>query len=175
MRGNSFKWDLFLVRMAVVIVTGTPGSGKTEVARFLSKTLGFVHVNVNRLIRSRNLWSSYDKKRRCYVVDKKKLVRMMLAEIKKHHDVIFDSHMSHYLPKKYVDVCIVTTCEIAELKTRLQRRRYSALKVRENLEAEIFQLCLTEAQEQKHKIISLDTTKGFDKKKLLRKVRSWIS
>ena len=72
--------------MAVVIVTGTPGSGKTEVARFLSKTLGFVHVNVNRLIRSRNLWSSYDKKRRCYVVDKKKLVRMMLAEIKKHQN-----------------------------------------------------------------------------------------
>lgn len=160
--------------MTVIIVTGTPGSGKTEVARFLSETLDFVYINVNRAIRSRKLWSSYDKKRRCYVVDKRKLVRMMVNELGKHPDIVFDSHMSHYLPKKYVDVCIVTSCDIAVLKRRLQRRRYSAAKVRENLEAEIFQLCLTEAQEQKHKIISLDTTRGFNKKLLLKKVRSWI-
>ena len=37
-------------------------------------------------------------------------------------------------------------------------------KVRENLDAEIFDICLNEAKENKHKIIVLDTTKGIKTK-----------
>ena len=164
----------------VIIVTGTPGTGKTKVARFLSKALrydyvNYDYVNVYRLIQSGKLWTAYDKKRRCYVVDKKKLVRALVKEIKRNPDVILDSHMSHYLPKKYVDLCIVTHCDIVVLKKRLEKRKYSQLKIRENLDAEIFQTCLTEAQELGHQIIEVDTTKTFDKKKLLTKVKAWIS
>lgn len=160
--------------MTVIIVTGTPGSGKTIVARFLSTALGFAYVDVHQMIHAQKLWSSYDLKRKCYVVNKKKLVKAMAHEMKKHDNSVFDSHMSQYLPNKYVDVCVVTCCAIATLKKRLMQRKYSALKLRENLDAEIFQTCLTEAQEQKHRIIEIDTTHGFDKQELLKKVRQWI-
>ena len=159
----------------VIIVTGTPGTGKTKIARFLSKALRYTFVDVHSLLRSKKLWSSYDKQRKCYVVDKKKLVKRLLAEVKKNKESIFDSHMSHNLPKKYVELCIVTHCDITLLKKRLEQRKYSRLKTRENLDAEIFQTCLTEAQELGHQIIEVDTTKTFDKKKLLKEVRKWIS
>ena len=194
----------------VIIGTGTPGTGKTKVARFLSKALRYTYVDVHSLLRSKKLWSSYDNRRKCYVVDKTKLVKMLLKKVKtsefstksvtgelhkktltvlKNHShakrrmvvfdkskkVVIDSHLSHYLPKKYVELCIVTHCDIVVLKKRLEKRKYSQLKIRENLDAEIFQTCLTEAQEQRHTILEVDTTKTFDKKKLLTKVKAWIS
>ena len=38
------------------------------------------------------------------------------------------------------------------LKKRLERRKYNKLKIQENLECEIFDVCLNEARELKHKI-----------------------
>jgi len=77
----------------------------------------------------------------------------------KNNNIIIDSHLSHYLPKKYVDLCIVIKCDIKELKKRLEKRKYSKIKIRENLDSEIFDICLVEAKENKHKIIIVDTTK----------------
>jgi|TARA_B100001964_G_C14249320_1_gene609067 adenylate kinase len=75
--------------------------------------------------------------------------------------IIIDSHLSHYLPKKYVDLCIVTKCNLKVLKNRLKKKKYSKDKIRENLDTEIFDVCLNEAKENRHKIIVMDTTKGI--------------
>ncbi len=69
-----------------------------------------------------------------------------------------DSHISHYLPPKMVNVCIVLTCSnLKVLKKRLQRRKYLQHKIRENLDAELFQVCLMEAREQGHLPLVFDT------------------
>ena len=39
--------------------------------------------------------------------------------------LIIESHMSHFLPRKYVDYCFVTKCDIKELSTRLGKKGYS--------------------------------------------------
>lgn len=70
-------------------------------------------------------------------------------------DVIIDSHLSHYLPKKNVDLVIVTRCDIAMLKKRLQKRGYSAKKIKDNIESEIFNVCGDEAQEIGHKLVEI--------------------
>ena len=46
--------------------------------------------------------------------------------------------------------------------------------MRENLDAEIFDVCLNEAKENKHKVIVVDTTKGINMKKILNKIKSLI-
>ena len=84
--------------------------------------------------------------------------------------IIIDSHLSHYLPKKYVDLCIVAKCNIKELKRRLERRGYDKNKVRGNLDAEIFDVCLSEAKEMKHKVFTIDTTYGINPNKLINKI-----
>ena len=44
------------------------------------------------------------------------------------------------------------------MKKRLELRKYNKNKIRENLNAEIFDLCHIEALENKHKVIVVDTT-----------------
>jgi len=58
--------------------------------------------------------------------------------------VVFDSHLSHYLPRKYVDLCIVTKTNTKKLYDRLKRRKYPKSKIDENMEAEIMQIILEE-------------------------------
>ena len=56
--------------------------------------------------------------------------------------------MSHHLPKSLVDLCIVTVCNLKILQERLEKRRYGKKKIRENLDAEIFGVCVEEAKAQ---------------------------
>ena len=85
----------------------------------------------------------------------------ILIEIieKSKKDLVIDSHLSHYLPKKYVDLCVVTKCDLKVLKKRLEKRKYSKEKIRENLDVEIFDICLNEAKEKGHKVKVVDTSK----------------
>ncbi|MDO8655853.1 MAG: AAA family ATPase, partial [Nanoarchaeota archaeon] len=89
--------------------------------------------------------------------------------------LIIDSHISHLLPSKIVDLCIVLTCShLKVLQKRLQQRKYSQSKIRENLDAEIFQICLMEAREMRHKIIIFDTSKD-EIQKIISKIKNTIS
>jgi adenylate kinase len=141
-----------------IVVTGTPGTGKTTLAKALAKKHKLAYIDVSKLIKEKRIYDSYDRKRKCFVVDTKKLNRELIKIIKKNNKVVIDSHLSHYLPKKHVDLCIVVRCRnLKELKKRLIKRGYSSEKVRENLYAEIFDTCLSEAQEAGHKVIAVDT------------------
>lgn len=144
----------------IIIITGTPGTGKTTLAKALANKLKITYLDVNKIIEKYKLKESYDKKRQTYVVDEKKLNKILIQKIKEYKDLIIDSHLSHYLPKKHIDICIVTKTDLKELKKRLEKRKYSRSKVKENLDAEIFEICHTEAQDQGHTIILVDTSKN---------------
>ncbi len=159
-------------RIITILVTGTPGTGKTTLAKKLSLLLSYTYFDVGLFVKKAHLYSSYDRKRRTYVVDEAKLARKLIkvrtAALKNasrapktaKKGVIFDSHLSHYLAPKYADLCIVTCCSLKTLEQRLQRKGYATAKVRENLDAEIFEICLTEAREFGHKVVVFDTTKA---------------
>jgi len=156
----------------VIIVTGTPGTGKTTVAKKLAKPLGCRYVDVNQVIAHHKLSEGYDRKRKCKIIDTKKLNLTLIKLIKASKEgLVIDSHLSHFLPNKYVDTCIVTRCKLKTLKRRLTRRGYDKDKIKENLESEIFEVCLIEAKENKHKIIELNTDKKIDYKKLIKKLK----
>jgi len=153
--------------MKVIIITGAVGTGKTTLAKKLSEKLKFKHIDVNRVVTEYNLTESYDKKRRCKVVDTKELNKALIDKIRwakkdLEKGIIIDSHLSHHLPKRYVDLCIVTKCDLKVLEKRLKKREYSKDKVRENMDCEIFNVCLNEAKEAKHNTLVVDTTKGIN-------------
>ena len=148
--------------MKVIIVTGSVGSGKSYISKKLAKIKNYKYIDVNKLITKNKLSSGYDKKRKSKIVDVKKLNMFLINLIKNSKEnLIIDSHLSHFLPSKYVDLCIITKCDVKILKKRLEKRVYSREKVRENLDVEILDVCLNEARENKHKIKVIDTTKGF--------------
>ena len=140
--------------MEVIIVSGTPGTGKTTVARKLAKDKGFLYVDVNKVIEKDKLSEGYDEEKDTKIIDTKKLNKALVKIIKKSKEkgLVIDSHLSHYLPKRYVDKCIITKCSLKELKKRLEKRGYLKEKVRENLDAEIFDTCRIEALEAGHEV-----------------------
>ena len=136
----------------VIVVTGTPGTGKTTVAKKIAKLLGYRYVDVNQVITHHKLSEGYDRKRKCKIIDTKRLNLILIKLITASKEgLVIDSHLSHFLPKKYVDICIVTRCKLKTLKRRLSKRGYDKNKVQENLESEIFEICLTEAKENEIK------------------------
>ncbi len=146
----------------IICISGTPGTGKTTIAKIISKKLKIKYLDVKKLIKDKKIYDSYDKTDKAYVVDTKKLNKELVLLIKKEKNLVIDSLLSHYLPKKYVDLCIITKCELKELNKRLEKRKYSKEKVRENLDAEIFDICLNEAKENGHNIFVIWTTKGIN-------------
>lgn len=159
--------------MKTIAVTGSVGSGKTKVSKKLAKKLNYGYIDVNRLIQKNKLSSGYDRKRKCKIIDIKKLNNFLINLIKKSkQNLIIDSHLSHYSPRECVDLCIVTKCDLKVLKKRLEKRKYNEAKIRENLDCEIFDVCLNEAKEAKHKILVIDTTKGINISEISKKVLS---
>jgi adenylate kinase len=148
-----------LNKMKAIVVSGTPGTGKTGISKLISRKLEYKYVDVKKLIKKNKLSDGYDNEKKCEIVDAKKLSRFLVKFIKKsNQNLIIDSHLAHYLPKKYVDMCIITKCNLKELKKRLEKRKYSREKIRENLDSEIFEICVNEAAEKGHSVIILDTT-----------------
>ena len=140
----------------VTIVTGTPATGKTTIAKKLAKKQQACYIDVNKIIKEHKLDKQYSKKWESYLVDVDKLNKILLQIINDHRKIqqpiIIDSHLSHYLPSKYVDLCIVTKCSLKKLQQRLRKRKYSAKKIRENMDAEILDVCLLEAIVNKQKV-----------------------
>ena len=144
--------------MKVIIISGTPGTGKTTTAKKLAREKNYEYIDVAKLIKENKLSSGYDKKRKTNIIDVKKLNKFLInltniyKKDKKVKGMIIDSHLSHYLPPKYVDLCIITKCNLKTLQKRLKKKHYHKEKIRENLDAEIFDICLYEAKELGHKI-----------------------
>lgn len=141
---------------SVMIVTGTPGTGKTTLAKRISKKYGHEYIDVTGIIKKQGLADCYDKKRKTWVVDEKKLARLLEKIItlarKQGEKLVIDSHMSHYINPKLVDLCIVTKCGLKELEKRLKKKGYGKAKVEENIESEVFDICYFEAIERGHKV-----------------------
>ena len=151
----------------IIVVSGTPGTGKTTLSKKLAQKLKYGYVDVAKLIKENNLPESYDKKRKCDIIDIKKLNKLLIQIIKNKKNLIIDSHLSHHIPKKYIDLCIITKCDLKQLEKRLKNKKYNKAKIRENLDCEIFDICLNEARQAKHKVAVIDTTDKINLKKIV--------
>ncbi len=140
--------------MKVIVVSGTPGTGKTTIARRIANVHRYKYVDGNAVIRRFHLAEGFDKALRTKIVDPKRFVRSLIGYINASREkgLVIDSHLSHELPSRYVDECIITKTSILKLRDRLRKRGYPKRKIEENVDAENLDVCLNEAREQKHKI-----------------------
>jgi adenylate kinase len=139
----------------IIAITGTPGCGKSTVSKALNKKLKYILVDLNKAIKENKVYSGYDRKRKSYIVDIKKLSKFF-KKIKKGN-MIIDSHLSHYLP---MDIVIVLRCQPKELDRRMKTKKWGKEKRRENFEAELIGLISYEARQCNKKVYDIDTTDG---------------
>ncbi len=157
-------------RKILITITGSPGVGKSTLAKILVKKLGFDRLDLHHYYK--RISTGYNRPKQSYEINYQKFEKLVKEKLKESkRGLIIDSHISHLLPKRLVDVCIVLICsDLKKLEKRLKARKYSKKKIRENLDAEIFQICLIEAKERKHKVLMFDTAKGMDKNKIVSEV-----
>ena len=135
------------------IVTGTPGTGKTTFAKEFAKEKRFTYVDGKQIIAKNNLEEEYVEEKQTATVDEQEFAKVCEDIIQKsEQSLVIDSHLSQFINPKFVEKCFVTMCDISVLKKRLEERGYLADKVRDNLDAEIFQECKLEAEELGHKV-----------------------
>jgi len=145
-----------------IALTGTPGTGKTAVARIL-RSLGENVLDLNDIAFSNGLLGPYDRRRRTREVDLKGL-RRLIGRIHPGKGRLFlEGHYSHLLP---VDRAVVLRCAPATLRRRLSRRGYPRSKVRENSLAEALDEITVEAVARlgKGRVIEIETTRSSAKR-----------
>jgi adenylate kinase len=97
------------------------------------------------------------------LVNKQLTTAKLLSQFPKNSKgIIIDSHLSHYFKSDY---CIIVRADIKTLNKRLKQRKYSKNKIKNNVEAEIFQVCLDEARKLKRKIIIIENENSSIKSK----------
>jgi adenylate kinase len=143
--------------MKVIVVTGSAGTGKTTYAKKLSKEKKYLYFDIGIFVKKYKIYDSYDRSLKTYIVNVDELVEILIDLIKGFREegwkgVVFDGHLSHYLPSKFVDVVFVVRCDVKTLRKRLIKRKYSKKKIEENIEAEIMETCLIEAKDLGHKV-----------------------
>ena len=140
----------------IVAVTGTPGTGKTEVAKALAKRMGWWYVSLNELAEEEGLYKGYDSERMCKIVDLERMKEEVHILGISHKNIVLDAHYSHEMP---CDVVIVLRTELGELRKRMVKKKWKVGKIKENLEAEAMDICKQEALELNKNTYEFDTTK----------------
>ncbi len=134
-----------------IAVTGTPGTGKTTVAKKLAERISVDYVSINDFARKRDCIISHDEERDSDIVDVKKL----REEMKSTDNCILDGHLSHFMDSEMV---FVLRCKPSSLKKRLEDKGWKEEKVAENVDAEITGIIEREARNSNEEVYSVDTT-----------------
>lgn len=150
-----------------ILITGTPASGKTSIAKELSFLLKTKYVDVKEIIKNNpGTIEGIEEEEMIIKPALKKILEKNLFE-----SCVFETHLIEYCPK--ADITIILRTKPSVLKKRMTKRGYSLKKIRDNLEVEIIDY-FTQLVNSK-KVIEFDSSKGSAKnnaKKILRLINS---
>lgn len=147
--------------MGIILVSGTPGTGKTTLASRLAKHMRYRFIDIGRLAEAENIYLRVDSKRNTKIIDEGRLAVRLEQQAKVHKGrLVMSSHYAEIVNPKLVRKVIVLRTHPEELKKRLSERGWSAAKIQENMEAEIVGVCSSNvlARYPRDKIYEIDTT-----------------
>eukprot|EP00978_Attheya_sp_CCMP212_P015471 scaffold39928_cov45-Attheya_sp.AAC.3 len=156
-----------------ILITGTPGTGKTITASLLAVRIldvtfqarhnfklglptiltaekaGMTHLSVGDLIKEHKCWDGRDEALDSYILDEDKLLDLMepMMEEAAAVGVVADYHSVEFFPERWFDLVVVLRTNTNVLFDRLTERGYNETKRTENMTCEIMQVILEEARE----------------------------
>ena len=139
--------------MKVIVITGTPGTGKTTIARRLHRQIkGSRLVSANEIIKKGKFYR-YVSSDGAKVADMQKLSYALRNEASKpgRGTLIIEGHLLSDI-KIPGAVAIVLREHLATLKSRLLKRRYPISKIRDNIVDEAIDYCGVHAAQNYKKV-----------------------
>ncbi len=154
----------------IIAITGTPGTGKTDVAKALAKLLGWWSVSLNDLAEEEDLYKGYDRERMCKIVDLERMRKEVNILAVSHKNMIIEAHYAHEMPS---DVVVVLRTEPKVLRERMIGKGFHTEKIAENMEAEMTDVIKEEAAALQKNVYETDTT-NKPAGKVAREIESFI-
>ena len=132
----------------IIVVTGTPGVGKSTISGLLAHSIGALHVDLSNLALRQGLTLGRDEERGTSVADIQRL-KSLLEEIvssSSGNTLVVEGHYaSEVVPSEREPLVFVLRKDPWRLKEELDTRGFRKEKVAENVAAEVLDVCLTEA------------------------------
>jgi adenylate kinase len=148
---------------SIVLITGTPGVGKTALAKNFSRKSGFKLIELSLLVRKERLYTRFDRARETYVLDEGRLRKRLEALSRSSGErMVLPTHLvGGFLPKASVKLALVLRLDPIVLYKRLRARGWTKRKSWENTEAEMLDVSLQETQSLlgPTKVYEIDTTR----------------
>jgi adenylate kinase len=133
-------------RLPNILITGTPGTGKTTTAQLIAERTGLRHINVGDIVKAKKCHEGKDEEFDSYILDEEKLCDE-LQEIISLGGCLVDFHSPEIFPEDWFDLILVLRTSTEQLWDRLTIRGYNERKRDENMECEIMQVVLEAVRE----------------------------
>jgi len=118
-----------------VVISGTPGVGKTSVALRISEVLGGKYLNLSDFVLSNNLYTQYDSETGSFVIDEGRLKKVLNDLIRTSEGyVVIDSHYGEIVDDELIFKIVDLTGDQRVLYKRLVSKGWSGRKLLDNLE-----------------------------------------
>ena len=146
--------------MRRVFVTGSPGVGKSTVARELGAKYGVPVVDIARVAVERGCVVRYVDELETYEVDVPSLERELEELLLGMRSFVVEGHLVEAVPSYLVDLVVVLRLHPRLLEERLVAKGQPPEKVRENVLSEILDVCLASSVERfgESRVHEVDTT-----------------
>lgn len=135
----------------IIAITGTPGVGKSTVAKEAGKKLGYKVMEINKV-----LGIESDREASVSVSRINKEITSRLED-----NTIIVSHLSHFLKDKRIRMFFVLRCSPPTLINRLKNRHYQKSKIYDNAMFEAIDGTMLETTEFHRNIVQMDNTKNL--------------
>lgn len=158
-----------------ILITGTPGTGKTLLAKELAQATGLNYLSVDEIARENNFYLEYNEETECYEIDEDKVMDEMEDQMKEGNNVV-DHYQCDFFPERWFDAVFVLRTDNTLLFERLEKRGYNQQRIQDNVQCEIFQSALDEAHESYNEeiVYELVSNTPEDMDDNLNKLNEWI-
>ncbi|MBI4017826.1 MAG: adenylate kinase family protein [Candidatus Aenigmarchaeota archaeon] len=149
----------------IIAISGTPGTGKTEVAKALAALMAYAYVSINDFAEKGALVKGVDRARNAKIIDTDALEKVRFAD-----NSVLDGHVSHFAT---ADVYVILRTNPDVLRKRLGQKGWNKRKIDENVEAEAIGVCSVEARELWDNVMDIDTS-ALIPAKAARLIYNWL-
>ncbi|XP_045109670.1 adenylate kinase isoenzyme 6-like [Portunus trituberculatus] len=159
-----------------ILITGTPGVGKSTLAQQLSEHSGLEWISVGDLAKDNNYFDGYDDERDCPMLDEDKVLDELEDKIAEGGNII-DYHGCDFFPERFFDIVFVLRTNNTLLYDRLAARGYQGKKLEDNVECEIMAVLRDEAKESYEEQIvhELESNTFEEMENNLQRILAWIT